>query len=65
MGPGEKSDAEKKKRLGLCADCTYSRQVEAKRGALFYLCGLSATDPTFPKYPPLPVLKCSGYIRKD
>ena len=25
------------------------------------MCGLSTTDPRFPKYPALPVLRCSGY----
>jgi len=51
--------------LGLCADCAHSRTVEAKRGARFYLCGLSVTDPAFLKYPRLPVLKCSGYKVKE
>jgi hypothetical protein len=30
---------------------------------VFYLCQLSKVDPSFPKYPRLPVLKCSGYER--
>jgi hypothetical protein len=25
------------------------------------LCGRSATDPRFPKYPRLPVVRCAGY----
>lgn len=54
----------KRRRLGLCADCINSRLVEAKLGALFYLCELSATNPNFPKYPPLPVLNCLGYKAK-
>jgi hypothetical protein len=28
---------------------------------VFYLCGLFAVDPAFPKYPQLPVIECSGF----
>ena len=48
-------------RLGLCADCRFMRQITSDRGSIFYQCQLSATDPTFPKYPRLPVLHCTGY----
>jgi hypothetical protein len=27
----------------------------------FWLCELSRTDPRFPRYPRLPVLRCAGY----
>jgi hypothetical protein len=56
--------AEERARAGLCADCQHSRRIESSRGSRFYLCELSATDPAFPKYPPLPVLRCSGYTPK-
>ena len=46
---------------GLCATCQHSRLVETARGSGFYLCRLSDTDPRFPRYPPLPVLRCDGY----
>jgi hypothetical protein len=51
-------------RVGLCADCRFMRVVESARGSKFYLCDRSATDPTFPKYPRLPVLHCRGYEQK-
>lgn len=35
--------------------------IRSDRGSVFYRCGLSATDPRFPKYPALPVLRCAGY----
>jgi hypothetical protein len=35
--------------------------VESDRGSIFYLCRLSFSDPEFPKYPRLPVLRCAGY----
>jgi hypothetical protein len=51
--------------IGLCADCVHGRQIESDRGATFLLCELSATDPAFPKYPALPVLRCSGHKVKN
>ena len=46
---------------GLCAACQHVRLVRTDRGAVFYQCKRSATDPRFPKYPTLPVLSCAGY----
>jgi hypothetical protein len=40
--------------------------VVSGRGSRFVLCRLSVDDPRFPRYPPLPVVQCSGYeIRQD
>jgi hypothetical protein len=47
--------------VGLCADCRLARIIQSDRGSTFYLCQQSLTDPSFPKYPRLPVLSCSGY----
>jgi hypothetical protein len=46
--------------VGLCRDCRHARRVTTPR-SVFWLCGRSATDPSFPKYPRLPVLACHGY----
>jgi hypothetical protein len=35
------------------------------RGSVFLLCKLSRTDKTFPKYPPVPVVKCAGFKTSD
>ena len=48
-------------RAGLCATCRFSEVVTSSRGATFYLCRLSETDPAFRRYPVLPVLRCTGY----
>ena len=48
-------------RVGLCASCRFVRRIESDRASVFYMCQRSATDPGFPKYPPLPVLQCAGY----
>ncbi len=46
---------------GLCATCRHAREVENSRGSRFLLCERSRTDPRFPRYPPLPVLRCAGH----
>ena len=46
---------------GLCGSCINARIIENKRGSRFYMCELSKVDPGFPRYPPLPVVACSGY----
>jgi hypothetical protein len=46
---------------GLCGTCLHVRVVVSGKGSRFYLCQLAAADPTFPKYPQLPVLACRGY----
>ena len=51
--------------VGLCAVCRHATIVRSDRGSVFYRCGLSDTDPRFPKYPRLPVLNCSGYQPKQ
>jgi hypothetical protein len=49
---------------GLCTRCSHMRCITSDRGTLFYLCRLSATDASFPKYPRLPVIQCSGFENK-
>jgi len=46
---------------GLCGSCAHARVVTGARST-FVRCGLSETDPRFPRYPPLPVLRCDGYV---
>jgi hypothetical protein len=48
-------------RAGLCASCRSAEIITSSRGADFYLCALSKTDPAFRRYPVLPVRQCSGY----
>ena len=49
------------KRIGLCVSCVHARRVVSGRGSLFWLCRRSETDPTYPRYPALPVRSCPGY----
>ena len=46
---------------GLCGVCRHARVVESRTGSRFYLCELSKVLPQFPRYPPLPVLRCGGF----
>jgi hypothetical protein len=48
----------------LCFDCVNAQRIQSDRGSTFYRCKLSDTEPSFPKYPRLPVLNCTGFSRK-
>ena len=50
---------------GLCTTCRHSRRIETAHGSVFRLCERSRTDPHYPRYPVLPVLRCPGYERAD
>jgi hypothetical protein len=52
-------------RAGLCARCSFMKKITSAKGSVFYQCGRSATDPRFPKYPRLPVLRCRGFEEKS
>jgi len=41
------------------------RIVTNRRGSTFYRCGRAETDDRFVRYPPLPVLRCSGFERVE
>lgn len=49
--------------VGLCASCRHVTRLHTKGRSVVYLCGLSAGDPQFPKYPRLPMSSCVGYTR--
>jgi hypothetical protein len=48
---------------GLCDSCRHQRLIHNTRGSTFSLCERSRSDPSFPRYPRLPVLECRGYER--
>lgn len=47
--------------FGLCGDCLFQRIVQTTRGSAFSLCERSREDPRFPRYPRVPVARCSGF----
>ena len=46
---------------GLCDSCRHQRLVPNTRGSVFSLCERSRTDPSYPRYPRLPVERCAGH----
>jgi hypothetical protein len=48
---------------GLCDSCKHQKLIRNTRGGVFSLCERSKTDPSYPKYPRLPVKDCAGYVR--
>ena len=46
--------------LSLCETCQNMREVRTARSR-FLLCELSTAKAVYPKYPPQPVVRCSGY----
>jgi hypothetical protein len=52
-------------RFGLCDSCRHQRIVRSGRGSVFTMCLKAREDPTFPKYPRVPVTACSGYERRS
>ena len=54
-----------RQKAGLCDSCAHQKVIRTGRGSEFSMCLLHKTDPRFRKYPPIPVLRCSGYQRRD
>ena len=48
---------------GLCETCTHVQIVRSSKGSSYVLCRLSEVDPSFRRYPTLPVITCRGYER--
>ena len=48
-------------RFGLCDTCAHQQLVVSGRGSTFSLCRQGLQDPDWPKYPPMPVLRCPRY----
>jgi hypothetical protein len=46
--------------VGLCERCRCGRTVPGAR-SVFWRCARADTDPSFPRYPTLPVLECRGF----
>jgi hypothetical protein len=47
--------------IGLCTTCRHSEHIVTRPGSVFRFCSLSRLDPYFPKYPRLPVIRCTGH----
>jgi hypothetical protein len=49
----------------LCEFCSHRKEVISGKGSRFLLCQKSFRDFRFPKYPPQPVIQCSGFERSE
>ena len=62
-GPaGARADRRPEPSRSLCTTCRHVRVVRSSRST-FLLCRRAASDARYPKYPPQPVLACSGHER--
>ena len=59
------SEGPRIERIGLCARCQHVKLIHSDRGSIFYQCSRSAADPTYPRYPVLPMLECRGFEEKE
>lgn len=46
---------------GLCDSCRHQKLIGNTRGSVFSMCLRARIDPSYPKYPRLPVAACPGY----
>lgn len=61
----DRPDADDDTRVGLCTRCRFARAQESAKGSVFWRCLRADEDPRFRRYPPLPVLACSGFDPRD
>lgn len=47
---------------GLCAGCAHL-ELQGSRRNVFVRCAVADSDPSFPRYPSLPVRACRGWTR--
>jgi hypothetical protein len=45
---------------GLCSQCRHARLIVSDKGHAFIRCGRSDSEPSYDRYPRLPVLECAG-----
>jgi hypothetical protein len=50
--------------FGLCDTCRHQRLVHTTRGSTFSMCEIGRRDPDWPKYPPMPVLRCPRFEQR-
>lgn len=52
--------AEISRRVGDCFGCSHSRTLKTKTGSAIFMCGRSEKEPSYPRYPALPLRGCLG-----
>lgn len=46
---------------GLCRRCAHARRIVSGKGSEFWRCAVADSIAGWPKYPPLPVLRCPRF----
>ncbi len=49
----------------ICHTCAHGKEIVSGKGSRFLLCQLSLQNGRYPKYPPQPVINCSGYAARS
>ena len=49
----------------LCRSCAWMREIVSGRSSRFLLCQKSQNDAQFAKYPPQPIVRCSGFQQRS
>ena len=49
-------------RFGLCAGCRWGRFFRSGRDATYVSCERSRTEPEYPRFPAIPVVRCPGFV---
>jgi hypothetical protein len=56
------SELPEKRRVGLCTTCMHGQRIDHPRGgAGYWRCGRSSSNPDYPRFPRLPVVRCPGH----
>ncbi len=48
-------------KVGLCSACRFASLQTSARGSRFWRCLRADSDPSYRRYPPLPVHSCPGF----
>ena len=52
--------AEISRRVGDCFGCAHVKTLETKSKSAIFMCGRAEKEPSYPRYPALPLLNCPG-----
>ncbi len=52
--------AEITRRVGDCFGCGHAKTLKSKSGNALFMCGYAEKDPSYARYPALPLLDCPG-----
>jgi hypothetical protein len=63
--PEAPGDAGSAAAIGLCATCSFGRLFRSGRGITYVSCERSRTDPAYPRFPSIPMLRCKGFEPRD